>query len=254
MKLATVLAAAVVASLPRFADASERITDFSSEIRISPTGALTVTENISVNAEGDRIEHGIFRDFPTTYTKQGRRIHVGFDVLSVALDGHNEPYSVEGIDDGERVKIGDPNTLLSTGAHRFTLTYATDRQIGFFGDYDELYWNVTGNFWAFPIERAEALIELPNGARIIRSSAYTGATGSRAQNARSESAAQSSIRFATTMPLQAEEGLTVAVAFSKGAVLPPSPAELRSEFIRDNAAAVAACAGVFLMLVYFVIV
>ena len=254
MKRAAAFVAAALACLALPARAMERITDFSSEVRVAQTGALTVTENISVDVEGIRIRHGIFRDFPTTYTKDGRRIRVGFDVLSVTLDGHEEPYSVAAIEEGERVKIGDPNTLLPSGPHRFTLTYATDRQIGFFDGYDELYWNVTGNFWAFPIERAEALIELPNGARIIRSSAYTGATGSRAQNARSESAAQSSIRFATTMPLQAEEGLTVAVAFSKGAVLPPSPAELRSEFIRDNAAAVAACAGVFLMLVYFVIV
>ena len=249
-----ILAAAFVAILAFPADATERITDFASEIRVSQTGALTVTENISVNAEGDRIEHGIFREFPTTYTKDGRRIRVGFDVLSVALDGHDEPYSVDGIEDGERVKIGDPNTLLASGPHRFTLTYATDRQIGFFSDYDELYWNVTGNFWAFPIDRAEVLIELPQGARILRPSAYTGAAGATAQNARIESVTGNTIRFVTTAPLGPQEGLTVAVAFPKGVVLPPGPAELRSEFIRDNAAAVAACAGVLLTLIYFVVV
>jgi uncharacterized membrane protein YgcG len=234
--------------------ATERITDFSSEIRVAQTGALTVTETISVNSEGDSIRHGIFRDFPTTYTKDGRRIRVGFDVLSVALDGHDEPYSVSAIEDGERVKIGDPNTLLAEGPHRFTLTYATDRQIGFFDGYDELYWNVTGNFWKFPIDKAEALIELPEGARIIRSSAYTGAAGSTDQHAQGERISGSSIRFRTMAPLGQKEGLTVAVAFSKGAVLPPSPSDLRRAFIRDNAAAVAAGAGVLMMLVYFTIV
>jgi len=254
MNHGAVRGAVFLASLAFPADATERITDFSSEIRVSQTGALTVTENISVNSEGDRIRHGIFRDFPTTYTKDGRQIRVGFDVLSVALDGHDEPYSVAAIEDGERVKIGDPNTLVSPGPHRFTLTYATDRQIGFFTDFDELYWNVTGNFWAFPIDRAEALVELPRGARILRSSVYTGPAGSTAHNAETESVGISSIRFVTTAALGTQEGLTVAVAFPKGAVLPPSPAELRREFIRDNAASVAACAGVLLMLVYFVIV
>jgi uncharacterized membrane protein YgcG len=254
MNRTAVLAAAFLACFAFPVDAAERITDFSSDIRVSQTGALTVTENISVNSEGDRIRHGIFRDFPTTYTRDGRRIHVGFDVLSVALDGQGEPYSVAAIEDGERVKIGDPNTLLSPGPHRFTLTYATDRQIGFFTDYDELYWNVTGNFWAFPIDRAEAQIELPDGTRILRSSVYTGAAGSTAHNAEAESATSSSIRFVTTTALGPQEGLTVAVAFPKGAVLPPGPAELRREFIRDNATSVAACAGVLLMLVYFVTV
>jgi hypothetical protein len=254
MNRTAVSAAVFLACLAFPADATERITDFSSEIRVTQTGALTVTENISVIAEGDRIHHGIFRDFPTTYTKNGRRIRVGFDVLSVALDGHDEPYSVASIEDGERVKIGDPNTLIPEGPHRFTLTYATDRQIGFFGGYDELYWNVTGNFWAFPIDRAEARIELPAGARILRSSVYTGAAGSTARNARAERTSDSAISFSTTAPLGSQEGLTVAIGFSKGAVLPPSPAELRQEFIRDNASIVAACAGVLLMLVYFAIV
>src|SRR5205085_11378195 len=185
------LAAALVClALP--ACASERISDFASDVRVAQTGALTVTENISVNVEGDRIRHGIFRDFPTTYSKNGRRIRVGFDVLSVALDGHDQHYTVAAIEDGLRVKIGDPDVLLTSGPHRFTLSYATDRQIAFFDKYDELYWNVTGNFWQFPIDRAEALIKLPAGARIIRSSAWTGAAGSTAHNAQSETVSGSS--------------------------------------------------------------
>src|ERR1700731_4843916 len=186
MKRAAVLSAAALVCSALSAQASERITDFASDVRVTQTGALTVTENISVNVEGDRIRHGIYRDFPTTYSKNGRRIRVEFDVLSVALDGHNEPYSVAAIEDGERVKIGDPNTLIAPGPHRFTLVYATDRQIAFFDGYDELYWNVTGNFWQFPIDRADALIELPAGAQISRSSAWTGAVGSTAHNAQSE--------------------------------------------------------------------
>lgn len=254
MNCSAPFAAVILLALTLPALAEERITDFSSEVRVSQTGALTVTENISVNVEGDRIRHGIFRDFPTTYTKNGRRIRVGFDVLAVALDGHDEPYTVAAIDGGEEVKIGSPNALVSPGPHRFTLVYATDRQIAFLDDYDELYWNVTGNFWKFPIDHAETRIELPAGARVIRSAAWTGPVGSTAQNAQGQVQSASLISFATTAPLGWQEGLTISVEFSKGAVLPPTPAELRSQFIRDNAAVVAACAGVLLLLVYFSIV
>ena len=247
---ALVVASVCLLGAPAFGD--ERITDFASDVRVAQTGALTVTETISVISEGDQIRHGIFRDFPTTYrSTAGRKVHVGFDVLSATRDGHAEPYNVESIDDGERVKIGDKDVEVAPGAHTYTLTYATDRQIGFFSDHDELDWNVTGNFWKFPIDRAEATIKLPIGARILQWTAYTGAAGSRDRNARAQKITDREILFTTTAPLGAEQGLTVDIGFSKGAVLPPTPQELREQFIRDNAAAVAAALGVVILLIYF---
>ncbi len=143
--------------------------------------------------------------------------------------------------------------LIDPGRHVYTLTYATDRQIGFFADYDELYWNVTGNFWKFPIDRAEATIKLPAGARIRQYAAYTGAVGSAAHNAEADRLHDGEIRFATTQPLGMGEGLTVAVGFSKGAVIPPTAAELRAQAIRDNAAAITALAGISILLIYFLV-
>ena len=78
MMFRAVLVAAFLASLVPVA-AEERITNYSSNIDVARNGALTITETISVIAEGDRIRHGIYRDFPTTYTNRlGRRVHVGF--------------------------------------------------------------------------------------------------------------------------------------------------------------------------------
>ena len=96
MRSAAAIATAVLALLSVPVHADERITDFASDIRVSQTGALTVTETISVNSEDVAIRHGIFRDFPTIYDREGRRTHVGFDVLSAALDGHDEPILIEG--------------------------------------------------------------------------------------------------------------------------------------------------------------
>jgi uncharacterized membrane protein YgcG len=253
MRLGALAAALLVLCIgPAFAE--ERITDYSSDITVAQTGALTVTETISVIAEGDEIRHGIFREFPTVYKdKTGRTVHVGFDVLSATRDGHAEPYSVDSIDSGERVKIGDPDVLVESGPHTYTLTYATDRQIGFFADQDELYWNATGNFWDFPIDHAEATIKLPTGATIKKSAFYTGVVGSTASDASAEQIDDHTIKFATTHSLGMKEGLTVAVGFSKGAVLPPTKAELREQFIRDNAGAVVAMAGVVILLIYFMV-
>jgi len=248
------LLAAFFAILSFSASAEERITDYVSEVAVARNGVLTVTERISVVSEGINIRHGIYRDFPTTYKgRLGRAVHAGFNVLRVTRDGHEEHYDVESIEAGKRVKIGSADTEVEQGPHVYEITYTTDRQIGFFADYDELYWNVTGNFWKFPIDRAVATINLPSGARIMQWASYTGPAGSQANNARCKTLGSSSLRCLTTAPLGENEGLTVAVGFSKGAVAPPTAAERRAQFIRDNASAVAASGGVLVLLVYFLV-
>ena len=57
--------------------------------------------------------------------------------------------------------VGDKNRNLDAGVYTYTLSYRTNRQLGFFDDRDELYWNVTGNGWSFPIDAASASVRLP---------------------------------------------------------------------------------------------
>ncbi|HEY2069088.1 MAG TPA: DUF2207 domain-containing protein [Rhizomicrobium sp.] len=252
-RLALAFCALLLCASPALAyDTYERITDYNSDITIARNGALTVIETIKIVVADNEIHHGIFRDFPTSYTdKQDNRVHVDFSVLSVTRDGHPEPYDVDSIDDGQRIKIGDPDHELDPGVYTYAITYMTDRQIGFFDKYDELYWNVTGNFWKFPIERAEATIHLPPGAHIIQDAFYTGAEGSTATNAKADVVSDDTIHFATTEGLAAQEGLTVAVGFNKGIIPPPTPEEKRANFIRDNGSLIAALTGFAILLVYF---
>ena len=63
------------------------------------------------------------------------------------------------------------------------IRYLTTRQIGFFGDYDELYWNVTGTGWAFPIDMAEARITLPEKVPFRQTAVYTGPQDARGKDA-----------------------------------------------------------------------
>ena len=235
----------------RAALAEERIDDFASDIRIARNGTLTVAETITVNAEGDQIRHGIFRDFPTDYRDRfGNRVRVRFDVLDVERDGRPEPYTVETIANGKRVRIGSADTFVDPGEHSYRIVYETDRQIGFFPNYDELYWNVTGNRWAFVIEKAEATIHLPEGARIIQNAYYTGPEGAQGKDARVE-VSGNTVSFYTTASLAPGEGLTVATGFSKGAVTPPTAAEKSADFLRENAGAGVALLGLIALAAYY---
>ena len=241
----------IALALSHPAAAQERITDFASDIAIARDGTLTVRETIAVEAEGIRIQHGIFRDFPTIYRdRAGNRVRVRFDVTEVERDGRPEPYTLESIDNGTRVRIGDANSFLDPGPHTYLIAYQTDRQIGFFSDYDELYWNVTGNGWAFAIDRAEATIRLPPGASVVQYALYTGPEGAQGKDAEAMVAGDI-VRFATTASLNPREGLTVAVGFTKGAVAPPTDAERTADFLRDNAGTGAALIGLMALTAFY---
>ena len=70
-RFAAILAAAlacIAVSAP--AQADERINDYKSDVTVARNGALTVTETITVTSEGERIVHGIYRDFPTPLHRQ----------------------------------------------------------------------------------------------------------------------------------------------------------------------------------------
>ena len=134
----------------------ERITNFKSDVVINADSTMNVEEEIEVYVAGEEIKRGILRDFPTTYEDDANNtIRVAFNVVSVLRNGQPEPYSLENITNGVRVRIGDANVMLTPGIHRYTITYETDRQLGFFEEFDELYWNATGNGWNLAIDRAE---------------------------------------------------------------------------------------------------
>jgi uncharacterized membrane protein YgcG len=230
--LLALLLAALAMLMPGAALAEERILSWRSDIEVRPDGALDVTETIRLTAEGYQINHGIYRDFPTTYEREGRRVRVGFEVQSVERDGQPEPYVTEGAGNGVRVRIGDGDIFVPHGEHTYVIRYTTTRQLGFFEGYDELYWNVTGNGWAFPIDQAEARIRLPEPVPFGPERAfYTGPQGATARGAAVVSEQPGAIVIRTTTTLQPYEGVTVAVRWPKGVVAePPRPSAARLEF------------------------
>jgi hypothetical protein len=199
----------------------ERILSFTSHIQIQRDASITATETIVVRANGDQIKRGIVRDFPTVYTDRfGHTVTVGFRVLEVRRNGTTEPHHVKPAANGKKIYIGQQDVFLSPGVYTYTLKYRTTRQLGFFEDFDELYWNVTGNDWTFPIDAAKAVIELPSGARILQHAGYTGYQGDRGMDFVA-TLGDHGIIFETTRRLALREGLTVSVAWPKGVVQVP---------------------------------
>ncbi len=185
----------------------ERILDFRSNIEVHRDGAVTVTETIKVVSTGRKIKRGIYRDFPTTYKDRlGTTVRVGFKLVEVRRDGRPEPYRVESRSNGIRIYIGQKDVLLRRGTYTYKITYRTTRQIGFFENSDEFYWNVTGNGWEFAIERASASVVLPEGAKALDHGAYTGRMGARGGDFIAGRDARGHMTFITTRALKRREG------------------------------------------------
>lgn len=235
----------------------ERILDYHSDIQVQDDGAMLVRETIHVQSARDQIRHGIYRDFPTRYQDRlGNRYVVGFEVLAATRDGAPEEFRVENLSNGKRVYLGRKEYFLRIGEHTYSITYATSRQLGFFRDHDELFWNVTGNGWAFSIARASATVRLPENipAGEVRLGGYTGPQSAMAHNLTWETAADGGFDFATEHPLGPHEGLTILLLWPKGYVPEPTPEEEFRYFAQDNRDALIAVGGLLVILLYYVVV
>jgi uncharacterized membrane protein YgcG len=248
------VAAALLLCVALAAPAAERILDYHSAIEVHPDASVTVTETIVAQAAGELIRRGIYRDFPTDYRDRlGNRYRVGFEVLEVTRNGAPEPFHTERRANGVRVYIGSANRFVEHGRQEYVIRYRTDRQLGYFERHDELYWNVTGNGWDLPIDRARAVVRLPAGVPSgeITAEAYTGHQGSTEQSF-TAGVDGSEAWLEAARPLAPREGFTIVVGWPKGHVHEPGPVERLERTLTDNRGLLMALAGLVIVLGYLV--
>ncbi|MCX8068967.1 MAG: DUF2207 domain-containing protein [Thermodesulfovibrionales bacterium] len=240
--------------IPIVSWADERILSYHSDIMVNTDGSIIVEETIQVSAEGIEIKRGIYRDFPLRYKDlYGNDYVVDFQLLKVLKDGKPVPHHTEDHPNSIRIYIGDKNIFLKKGIYTYTITYSTNRQIGFFGDHDELYWNVTGNYWAFPIDKASARVYLPEELRgkIRFIDAFTGQLGARGRDFKITYEDGHIPYFETTKKLNLKEGFTILISFPKGVVKAPTQQEKVQYFVNDNRSLIIAVGGLILVIIYY---
>ena len=173
-----VLIGALLSAAQAFA--AEFIHSFDSSVEVAKDGELTVTVTISVHAEGWEMRHGIYRDFPLAFRDAGGTLReVSFSILSVTRDDQSEPYFTTQQHGIIRIYAGQKDALIRPGDHVYVFRYRTGRQIRWFDGKPELNWNVTGNFWRFPILDATYHLHLVGGEGPVRWTAFTGRLGAR---------------------------------------------------------------------------
>lgn len=235
--------------------AAEVITSYHSDIIVEENGDLLVTEKITVIAEGDQIKRGIFRDFPIVVKNRGgKTVLVKFDILSIKRDGEADDWHREAYYNFARIYIGNADVFIAHGTHTYEITYRTDRQLRFFKTYDELFWNVTGTEWAFPIEKASARVVLPAKVKVTETNFFTGSFGSTETNATSQiNPLRHSVDFVTTRPLGIRAGLTIGIKMEKGVFNPVPPGKDWEWFWRDYIGEVAGLIALLVVSLYYFI-
>lgn len=222
------------------------IRDMNVDIAVKKDASLLVTERINVDFEGES-RHGIYRDILVSEPDGfggTRRLRVAVTAVTDGMGGVR-PYTAFRTGRYYRVKIGKADSTV-TGLQGYAITYRVQNGLSFFPDHDELYWDATGVEWPVPILHARCTVHLPEGARskdAIQVTGYVGPYGSQ-EAARYEKTTDGAV-FETPHSLNYREGMTVAVGWPKGFVIPPSMTQKLWWFISDNA-------FVFLPFVYLI--
>jgi uncharacterized membrane protein len=203
----------------------EAIVSFNSNITVNVDNSLNVTETITYNT-GNQERHGIYRDI-NFYSSQKKKMSID-NVIVTDENGSSYQIQLSESSNNVKIKIGDPDQTFS-GQKIYVIKYRATRAVAQFEDLDEIYWNVTGNEWDMPIYQVQASVVLPSGTSMIQSACYYGLKGSTDQ-CQLVSSINGNYIFNAPTTLNSYEGLTVAVGFPKGVVIPYSTSDEISNF------------------------
>lgn len=227
-----------------FAQGEERIIDFDVVLQVNDDCSIDVKEYIKVYANGTKIKRGITRNLPSKRQMTHRSLKMKYDIIEIRKNDVEEPYFTEDYKNGFMIYIGQRDVLLSAGVYTYMIHYKVPNQIGFFNDYDEIYWNAIGTDVSFKIENASCKVRLPAGANIIQEAAYIGRSGEVGQEYELKKNG-SLLDYRIEKSLEPYEGFAIAVGFEKGILEEPG-------FLTRYGTLLVVLLGAFLLIPYYV--
>jgi hypothetical protein len=204
---------------------------------------LKVTENIVAEFPNFDQSHGILRAIPATYKDHSLELQV-----SSVRKGNGEKwsYSTYTENDNMVLKIGDADKYVR-GEQTYVIEYTMRGVIMDTREGQEFFWDVNGDQWQQPFQKAEARLHIP--ADIAKglqtpSRCYTGKFGSQQSNCdihysydRGDDRVITVATKAGT-PLQAGETLSLEFGFAGGTFAPYTPSAREMSRLAMMAAAV----------------
>ncbi len=209
----------------------EAVTSFYSRIVINQNTSLTITEQIDYTTEFEK--HGIYRYIPVSYNKDGQKEILQISDVTVSdLNGDKIPFTKTSDGVFLTLKIGDSDSTFS-GEKTYVIEYTVERGINQFSDHNELYWDITGEGWQFPVLESSATI-VSQSADILEADCFSGIVGNDDGLCNFE-LGKNQATFEYAQAISYGDNMTVVLKLPKVSALQfPTPTELRLLYIKHN--------------------
>ena len=211
------------------------VEDFHADVHVRRSGVVEVVETLKVRFEGSY--NGIFRTIPVEYrTRANLNYTLGLEVLSVEDEaGQGLRYETSRERHYRKIKVWVPGA--SDAVRTVVIRYRVDNALRFFQEddqaWDELYWNVTGDEWPVPIERASVSVRLPAQVTGVRARGFTGGYGSTEESVE-VGISDHVVNVRSMRGLGIHEGLTVAIAWDSFITQPAGEYLIRRPTLWDR--------------------
>jgi uncharacterized membrane protein len=203
------------------------IKDFSSEIVVNKDSTLDITETVTADCGNAVGKHGIFRILPTLLTIGNTKTVMPVELFSITnQNGQALKYTTTNDTGTVTWKIGDPDVTVQ-GTSIYRLHYLVKNVIRFDDPkFDELYWNLNGNFWDLQTDHFRASITFPQEINSQNATVdyYAGSLGAKSKDmAAFRWSASNVLEFESTRMLDVRQGITASVIFPKNIFTPYQP-------------------------------
>lgn len=218
---------------PAYAQSTEGITHFSSDITIEKDTSITIDENIPYFTSAEK--HGIYRYIPVKYSVNGLNFTTSISGINVT-DSTGQPIQyTRSFESGNvNLKIGDPDRTFH-GDKTYLISYQVSDVLRRFDDHDELYWDITGEGWQIPITQTIAVIHSPF-ATINRVECYSGEFGLDNKLCHATVVDGHTVQITYDQQINYGDNLTVAIALDQegSQIVFPSDWQRLVKAVRDN--------------------
>lgn len=194
------------------------IKEFKTRIEVLSDDSAIITEDIIADS-GKAIKHGIFRILPIETKTPDGTIYTPIELISIT-DFNNQPYKYNTSKEYKTItwKIGDAKINVS-GENNYRIKYRVDNIIRDQAGADELYWNLSGNYWDLEIDSFKAEIILPPEINSDNSEIflYSGSFGDKNNELASYAwSTANALEIIANKSLSKREGLSISLSFPKG--------------------------------------
>lgn len=216
------------------APAKEHIPYLFSKIEILPTGLINISETVVVVANGDKLKNGLSRAIPKYSTSRTNVRHkVDVDLLLVSVNGQEIPYKLEEI--GNKILVTPSHDYqLQPGVYTYQFNYILDRQLWYYDEFDEFYWDVTGSSWNLVVARAGASVSIPGEQKPLSQNILLGYPPELSQEGAFVGEGKyNTLGFGAQVPLFIGEGMHIIISIPKANFLTADWNKLFSWFVSD---------------------